>query len=174
MKIEEILKDAESILAAVYAAHQEVDEDFDQDDLLDNILMQLGQNFRMLGHMGGVIEGNGIAWDLDAYYFLHPSPIDDKWHLMSLWFDDNWGKWQFNGSGTIASDDLSFEAAAVELLRNFVKPGTDEESLFDYNLMMDHWSKKVEEKNLKHPKEERSKGSGLHRILEIFTRQFRS
>lgn len=108
-------------------------------DVLDEIEKILMKDMQYLGWIYGEIDGAGISSVLNNYYYLYPNPLDGRWHLMVLWYDDNWGRWQFNGVGSIPAADLSVNEAAYELMKRFAEAGTDEESIENRKDLIEEW-----------------------------------
>ena len=141
MTYEEFIEPFEGQLERLYEAQSqgEEDVDFDNEAVLEQMWTVLNKDLTSLGHLRGTIDGGGISWVLDIYYYLHPSPLDGQWHLLALWYDDNWGRWQFNDAGSIEDSGFSLEQAAYQLLKQFAEEGSNRECIEDREDLIEEW-----------------------------------
>ena len=141
MTYEEFIAPFEEQIEKLYEAqaHGEEDVEYDNEAVLQQMWAVLDKDLTSLGHLRGTIDGGGISWMLDTYYYLHPNPLDGQWHLLALWYDDNWERWQFNDAGSIEDEDLSLERAAYQLLKQFAEEGTNRDSIEDREDLIEKW-----------------------------------
>ncbi len=117
------------------------DENLDHTSIRNDMLDAVGEEMVILGFLQGVIHGAGISWTLDDIYFIPDNSLSDgrTWVLFALWFDDNEHRWQFNDCGCLDLGVVPKATAAYELLKKFVKPGSDKHSNEDYEDLVEEW-----------------------------------
>ena len=113
-EIEQLLKPIKQELDKRYAGEE---EDHDHEAILDEVESLMGEEFRMIGYLRGVINGAGISWTLDVNYYMLDRPLSDGKTrvLFGLWYDDNWCRRQFDDVGKLELPGASEDRAAYEL-----------------------------------------------------------
>ena len=137
-EIEQLLKPIKQELDKRYAGEE---EDHDHEAILDEVESLMGEEFRMIGYLRGVINGAGISWTLDVNYYMLDRPLSDGKTrvLFGLWYDDNWCRWQFDDVGKLELPGASEDRAAYELLKQYAEPGSDRESIEDCEDLIEEW-----------------------------------
>ena len=106
------------------------------------MLETLKLNFIHLGHIQGEIVG-ALSTEINTHYYSHPWPIDEQWHVLTFWLDDNNYKWNLDVLGAIPfTEGQKFEGIAIDLVKKFVEPTAEGHSQARYKQIVDFWQEK--------------------------------
>ncbi len=183
MTAEALVKTVEKTINQLYDQSDNDDREFDDEDLDDNVQGSIHdflkeQSLECIGWLEGEIYG-AMGWAFNNFYFLgkteDPNPIDSKWHLFCLnkWDDESWGFCQL---GERSAHGVPLEQAAHELLTKYATQGSDEESIVEFELLLEEWRCKMtgepyDEKKLgltsKYQKAHNVLQNALNKLLEV-------
>lgn len=107
-----------------------------------DMLETLKLNFIHLGHIQGEIFG-ALSTEINTHYYSHRWPIDEQWHVLTFWLDDNNYKWNLDVLGAIPfTEGQKFEGIAIDLVKKFVEPTPEGHSQARYKQIVDFWQEK--------------------------------
>ena len=111
-----------------YEDLDEEEEDPDHDEIFESMESALPSSARSLGNVEDEVE-NWTSWQINSHFYI--LPLDEaaqRYGLIRIDWDDNWGRWGWEGCAQAAGYESANGAAVAMLEGLFEKWGIELDS----------------------------------------------